>query len=64
MKILFIIVLVIVPVLTAQVVLFEDDFSDSNADGWFVLMPEGTYFVNDSLDTRYRILVRKTLIHA
>ncbi len=52
MKFLFIL-LVLVPVLTAQVVLFTDDFSDSNADGWLVLMPEGTYLVNDSL--RYQI---------
>ncbi|RKZ07419.1 hypothetical protein DRQ25_11635 [Candidatus Fermentibacteria bacterium] len=53
MKILFIFLVVLVPVLTAQTVLFSDDFSDGNADGWFVLMPEGTYSVNDSL--RYQI---------
>ncbi len=53
MKILFIVLLVLVPVLTAQVVLFEDDFSDSNADGWFVLESQGNYFVNDS--SRYQI---------
>ncbi len=32
MKILFIVLLVLVPLLTAQVVLFEDDFSDSDAE--------------------------------
>ena len=53
MKILFIVLVVLVPLLTAQTVLFSDDFNDGNADGWFILMPEGTYFVNDSL--RYQI---------
>lgn len=53
MKILFIVLLVLAPVLTAQVVLFEDDFNDSNANGWYIFMPEGTYFVNDSL--RYQM---------
>ncbi len=53
MKILFIVLAVLAPVLTAQVVLFEDDFSDGNASGWYPLAAEGVYFVNDSL--RYQM---------
>lgn len=39
--------------LLSQVILFQDDFSDGNPDGWITLFPEGVYFVNDSL--RYDI---------
>ena len=40
-------------VLLSQVILFQDDFSDGNPDGWIPLFPEGVYFVNASL--RYDI---------
>lgn len=53
MKVLVIVLLIISTVLFSQVILFEDDFSDGNPDGWMPLFGEGTYFVNDSL--RYDI---------
>ncbi len=53
MQTLTTVLLVLSTVLSSQVVLFEDDFNDGNADGWIPLFGEGTYFVNDSL--RYDI---------
>lgn len=50
---LFTFIMVTVPAIQAQTILFEDDFNDGNADGWTELEPEGTYIVNDSL--RYEL---------
>lgn len=50
----FTIALLILPaILFAEDILFQDDFSDGNADGWIAMFGEGSYFVNDSL--RYDI---------
>jgi hypothetical protein len=53
MRLAALVLVLVAAVLATQTVLFEDDFNDGNADGWFIIMPEGTYFVNDSL--RYEI---------
>lgn len=53
MKILLIVLMVLAPVLIAQTVLFEDDFSDGDADGWTEWNPDGTYEVNE--DLRYQL---------
>ncbi len=46
----FTIALLILPaILFAEDILFQDDFSDGNADGWIAMFGEGSYFVNDSL---------------
>lgn len=53
MKVFTIALLILPAVLFAEEILFQDDFSDGNADGWMPLFGEGSYFVNDSL--RYDI---------
>jgi len=45
--------MVLAPLGLAQYVLFEDDFNDGNADGWFEYASGASYEVNDSL--RYEI---------
>lgn len=41
--------LVLAPLVTAQDILFEDDFSDGNADGWTEMVTGATYQVNSAL---------------
>ena len=53
MKFLLTILIITVPVLQAQTILFEDDFSDGDADGWTEWDPDGTYEVNT--DLRYQL---------
>lgn len=53
MKFLLTLLIITVPVLQAQTILFEDDFSDGDADGWTEWNPDGTYEVNT--DLRYQL---------
>jgi len=53
MKLIFALLIIAVPALQAQAILFEDDFSDGNADGWTEWDPDGTYEVN--ADLRYQL---------
>jgi len=48
MKIL-VALMVLAPLGLAQTVLFEDDFSDGNADGWTEMVTGATYLVNSAL---------------
>ena len=49
MKLLAAALALIVSIPIAQTILFEDDFNDGNADGWYEYSTPATYQVNDSL---------------